>query len=95
MMRRTENKEALAVYAQIRSILDQIGTNRLQIEPRLTIKRDGNVISAIWRPYGFSETALCVVDGGDGDPCVVSFRRGSWTKHLQAACESRCANLAG
>lgn len=92
-MRRTEsNREALAIYQIIKTLLDESGADCLHISDCLTVKRAGTVTSAIWRPNGCSTTGLCVVDGGDDNPFPVSFVRGGWTHLLKryAGARSDC-----
>lgn len=79
---RAQNREALSSYRLALALLDECQSDRLQVDPRLVIKRTDNVLTVTWRAHADTETVLLVVAGRDEqeEPAIVTFRPSGWRK---------------
>ncbi|MCK1639108.1 hypothetical protein IVA95_16225 [Bradyrhizobium sp. 157] len=81
-MRYTE-REAVQTYQLARALISEHG-DTLAIDPLLTIKLRGNVLTIVWRPYGLDEVVMVAIDGTP--PEIVTFKPSrAWKRILQRA----------
>lgn len=79
-----QNEGALTYFHMAKRLLAEAETDRLQIEPRLWIKKTQHVFVITWRPNGFTENALVALDhGDDAAPTIVSYEPAGWMKILK------------
>jgi hypothetical protein len=78
--------EAIVFFELAKKLLAEYETDRLEIEPRLVLRRQANMLIVRWRLHGFTETALIGIDHGhDTLPTITSYAPGAWRKILRRA----------
>jgi len=71
--------EAIVFFELAKKLLAEYETDRLEIEPRLVLRRQANMLIVRWRLHGFTETALIGIDHGhDTPPTITSYAPGAW-----------------